>query len=133
MTVGGAPPPERPVARARPNPFAAGLRARCPRCGQGRLFAGFLRLAPGCEVCGLDYAAADSGDGPAVFVMFLVGALVVPAALFLELAAQPPLWLHMVIWLPLAVVLSLAFLRPFKATLIALQFRHDAEEARFDV
>ncbi len=117
---------------ARPNPLAAGLRARCPRCGQGRLFRGFLTLADRCEVCDLDFAGADSGDGPAVFVMFLVGALTVPAALFLELVVTPPLWLHMVIWIPVAVGLSLAFLRPFKATLIALQFRHDASEARFD-
>ncbi len=97
------------------------------------MFNGFLRLADRCDVCDLDFAPADSGDGPAVFVMFLVGALTVPAALFLELTVAPPIWLHMAIWIPVSVALSLAFLRPFKATLIALQFRHDASEARFDV
>ncbi len=115
-----------------PNPFLAGLRGRCPRCGEGRLFAGFLALADGCDVCGLDYGAADSGDGPAVFVMFLVGFLVVPPALLLEVALTPPLWLHALVWTPLAVGLCLVLLRPFKAGLIALQFRHDAAEARLD-
>lgn len=113
------------------NPISAGLRGRCPECGEGDLFAGFLKVAPTCESCGADLSKADSGDGPAVFVMLAVGFIVVPLALVLEVAVGPPIWLHMLIWLPLATVLTLAFLRPFKGVLIALQFHHRAEEARF--
>ena len=79
----------------------AGLRGRCPRCGQGRLFRRYLKLADHCDHCGLDYAAADSGDGPAVFVMFLVGALVVPLALVLMELAGLPFWMTFGVTLPL--------------------------------
>jgi uncharacterized protein (DUF983 family) len=115
-----------------PSPFLAGVRARCPRCGEGALFSGFLKVADRCDACGLDYSAEDAGDGPAVFIMFLVGLIVVPLALVLELAAAPPVWLHLILWLPLSLALCLAFLRPFKATLFALQYRHKASEARLD-
>jgi len=109
-----------------------GLTGRCPACGEGDLFSAFLTVAPQCESCGADLGAADSGDGPAVFVMFIVGFIVVPLALVLEVAAQPPMWLHLLLWLPLASVLTLALLRPFKGVLIALQFHNKAEEARLD-
>lgn len=112
------------------SPFAAGLKGRCPRCGRGRLFAGFLRTAPRCDDCGLDFGFADSGDGPAVFIILVVGFIVVGAALAVEVLYQPPYWLHGLLWLPLTVLLSLGLLRPFKATLLALQFRHKAEEGR---
>ncbi|PWE17656.1 hypothetical protein DDZ18_08335 [Marinicauda salina] len=114
------------------NPFFAGLRGRCPRCGEGPLFDGFLEIADECEACGLDFSREDAGDGPAVFIMFLVGFIVVPLALALELAVAPPIWVHLLLWLPLATALCLLFLRPFKATLFALQYKHDAEEARLD-
>jgi uncharacterized protein (DUF983 family) len=106
------------------SPWRAGLLCRCPRCGQGRLFAGLLTVAPTCSVCGLDLAAQDSGDGPAVFVILVLGALVVGLALAVELTFSPPLWLHMVLWPPLILVGAVALLRPFKATLIAFQYRH---------
>jgi uncharacterized protein (DUF983 family) len=96
------------------------------------LFSGFLKVADRCDACGLDYSAEDAGDGPAVFIMFLVGLIVVPLALVLELAAAPPVWLHLILWLPLSLALCVAFLRPFKATLFALQYRHKASEARLD-
>lgn len=102
------------------------MRCRCPRCGVGALFDGFLSVAPGCAECGLDLAAADSGDGPAVFVMFVVGPVVTLLALWVETAYTPPYWLHMVLWIPAVILGSLALLRPFKATLIALQYRHRA-------
>lgn len=114
------------------SPFAAGLRSRCPRCGEGRLFAGFLKLAPACEVCGLKYDFADSGDGPAVFIVLLVGFLVTGGALLMEIAYQPPYWVHAVVWLPLALGLPLLLLRPLKATMIALQYHHKAEEGRLE-
>jgi uncharacterized protein (DUF983 family) len=113
------------------SPWSAGLRARCPRCGQGKLFAGFLDTAPACTECGLDYTFIDSGDGPAVFVILIVGFLIVGAALVTEVKYQPPLWLHAIIWGPLIIGLSLGLLRPLKATMIALQYRNKAEEGRF--
>jgi uncharacterized protein (DUF983 family) len=110
------------------SPFFAGLRCRCPRCGAGPLFRGFLTVADRCTACGLDLKAADSGDGPAVFVIFLVGPVVVGLALWVELVFAPPYWIHMVLWGPGILAGSLALLRPFKATLIALQYRHRAGE-----
>ena len=84
-----------------PLPIARGLRGRCPRCGEGKLFQGFLTLRPRCEKCGLDYRFADAGDGPAVFVILLGGAIVVFAALITEVVYQPPYWVHAALWLPL--------------------------------
>ena len=109
----------------------AGLRCRCPRCGKGKLFAGFLTLRPRCEVCGLDYGFADSGDGPAVFIMFLAGAIVVGAALVTEILFHPPYWVHTALWLPLILIVTLGPLRPMKGLMIALQDYHKAEERRF--
>jgi len=114
------------------NPFLAGLRGRCPRCGEGRLFSGYLKIAGECEACGLDFSGEDAGDGPAVFIMFAVGFIVVPLALVTEIAASPPVWLHMILWIPLALVLIGLMLRPFKAVLYALQYTHNASEARLD-
>jgi len=111
--------------------IVAGLSCVCPRCGQGRLFAGFLKLQPHCERCGLDYGFADSGDGPAVFIMFLGGAIVVGAALVTEILFQPPYWVHAALWLPLIVLVTLGPLRPMKGLMIALQYHHKAAESRF--
>ncbi|HJM49767.1 MAG TPA: DUF983 domain-containing protein [Alphaproteobacteria bacterium] len=112
----------------RVSPLLAGLRCRCPGCGRGKLFAGYLTVAPRCNECDLDLGARDSGDGPAVFVVMLVGFVVVAAALIVELEFGPPVWLHMVLWTPTVLGLSLWLLRPFKAVLIALQFHHKAGE-----
>ena len=109
----------------------AGLRCRCPRCGKGKLFAGFLMLRPCCEACGLDFGFADSGDGPAVFIMFLAGFIVVGAALIVEALYQPPYWVHAMLWLPLIVIVTLGPLRPMKGVMIALQYHHNAAESRF--
>lgn len=116
--------------RSLPSPASTGLRGLCPRCGRGRLFAGFLALKPRCEVCGLDFAFADSGDGPAFFVMSIVGFVVVALAMYVEFAYEPPLWVHAALWLPVVLGLSLALVRPAKGLLIALQYRHRAEEGR---
>src|SRR5947208_3664720 len=86
---------------ARPSPFVAGLAGRCPQCGKGKLFRGFLAVRPRCEACGLDFAFADAGDGPAVFVILLAGFVVVGAALLVEMRYAPPLWLHAMLWVPL--------------------------------
>jgi uncharacterized protein (DUF983 family) len=111
--------------------IVAGLMCACPRCGRGKLFQGFVSLRPRCNVCGLDYAFADSGDGPAVFIMFLAGFIVVFAALVTEVIYQPPLWVHAALWLPLILVVTLGPLRPMKGLLIALQYHHRAAEGRF--
>jgi len=115
---------------AKLSPVRAGLGCRCPRCGRGRLFQGFLGLRPRCEVCGLDYAFADAGDGPAVFVVFLAGAIVVGCALVVEIVYEPPLWLHALLWLPLILVTTLGPLRPMKGLMIALQYHHKAAEGQ---
>ena len=107
-----------------------GIACRCPRCGQGKLFAGFLTLRPGCEACGLDNAFIDSGDGPAIFVIMLAGAVVVTCALIVEVKYQPPFWVHAMLWLPLILVTTLLPLRSMKSLLIALQFHHKAAEGR---
>ena len=114
------------------SPYAAGIKGTCPRCGQGALFDGFLTLRPSCEVCGLDFAKADSGDGPAVFVMFIVGFIAVALAFVARFMWYAPLWLAFLISAGAAVVLTLALLRPFKATLIALQYVHKAAEGRLE-
>jgi uncharacterized protein (DUF983 family) len=111
-------------------PIARGLRGRCPACGEGRLFQGFLTVRPACEKCGQDFAFADAGDGPAVFVILIGGAIVVGAALATEIVYQPPYWLHAVLWLPLILLVTLAPLRLIKGLLIALQFHHKAAEGR---
>ena len=107
-----------------------GLAGRCPRCGQGKQFNGFLALAPRCHSCDLDYAFADSADGPAFFVMAFSGFIVVFAALAVEVVFQPPYWLHALLWLPLILITTILPLRPAKGLLIALQFHHKAAEGR---
>ena len=111
-------------------PIAKGLAGRCPRCGKGRLFEGFLTLRPRCEACGLNYAFADSGDGPAVFVIFIAGFIVVGCALITEILYEPPLWLHALLWAPLILAITLLPLRPMKGLMIALQYHHKAAEGR---
>lgn len=112
-----------------PNPLLAGLSGRCPNCGEGRLFEGFLQVSPRCEACGFDLAKADSGDGPAVFVILIAGLLVAFSALFLEVAVHPPVWVHLVLWLPVTLVVVLALLRPMKGIMLAAQFMNKASEA----
>ena len=113
-------------------PIGRGLRGRCPRCGEGRLFKGFLALRTACEHCGLDYSFADAGDGPAVFVILIGGFIVVFAALITEIVYQPPYWVHAALWLPLILLVTLAPLRLIKGLLIALQFHHKAAEGRLE-
>jgi len=107
-----------------------GLACKCPRCGRGKLFAGFLTLRPDCEACGLDYAFIDTGDGPAIFIIMLAGAIVVACALIVEVKYQPPLWVHAVLWLPLILATTLLPLRAMKSLLIALQLHHQAAPGR---
>jgi cytochrome c oxidase subunit 3 len=94
------------------------------------MFSGYLTIAPRCNLCGLDYGFADSGDGPAVFVILVTGFIVVGAALYVEMVYAPPYWLHALLWGSLAILLPLVLLRSFKGVLIALQYKHKAEEGR---
>jgi uncharacterized protein (DUF983 family) len=111
---------------SQPLPIMRGLRGRCPRCGDGRLFRDFLTIRPTCEKCGLDFSFADAGDGPAVFVILIGGAIVVFAALITEVLFQPPYWLHAALWLPLILAVTVLPLRMVKGLLIALQYHHKA-------
>jgi len=113
-----------------PSVAYASVLARCPRCGRGPLFRGFLHLAPSCRACGLDYSRFEAGDGPAVFVILIVGAIVAGGALLTEVRFHPPYWVHAIIWAPAVVILSLGLLRPLKAGLVVLQYKHRAEEDR---
>lgn len=100
------------------------MRCLCPRCGRGRLYKGYLTVVERCESCGLELAKNDSGDGPAVFLVFLLGALIVGLALWIEVTFSPPYWAHVAIWPVVTIALTLILLRPLKAYVIALQFRH---------
>ncbi len=97
---------------------------RCPRCGRGHLFAGYLLVADKCDVCALDLGGEDAADGPAVFIMLIVGFIVAGLALWLELAHEPPTWVHMLIWPPVILVLCLGALRPFKGAFIGVQYKY---------
>jgi len=130
MNAPSAPDQSENADRSSVSPLLAGLTCRCPRCGKGKLFSGFLNLAPRCEACDLDYGFIDSGDGPAVFVILIAGFVVVAAALIVEVAYQPPYWVHAVLWLPLILVVTIGPLRPMKALLVALQYHHKAAQGR---
>jgi uncharacterized protein (DUF983 family) len=112
--------------------IARGLAGRCPRCGEGRLFQGFLTLKPRCDHCGLDFDFADAGDGPAVFVILIGGFIVVFAAMVTEIVYQPPYWVHAALWLPLILLMTLGPLRPIKGLLIALQYHHKAAPGQLE-
>jgi uncharacterized protein (DUF983 family) len=114
------------------SPLYAGLLGRCPRCGKGSLFKGFLSVREKCTDCGLGFSFAEQADGPAVFIMLIAGFIVTGAALITELRYQPPFWVHAALWLPLGIGLPLLMLRPFKATIIAMQYKFRAEEGRLD-
>ena len=108
------------------------LRGLCPRCGSRTLFAGLVSFAPRCRACALDFAAFNVGDGPAAFLTLIIGALVVGLAIALELGAHPPVWVHILLWVPLTAILVVGSLRVAKAALLALEYRHRAREGRIE-
>ena len=120
------------MSTTEPTTARAALLGRCPRCGGSSLFDGYLKIAPHCTACGLDYAMFDPGDGPAVFVILIVGAIVAGSALFVEVKYEPPYWVHAVLWLPLILFLSFVMLRLVKAALLVLQYKHKAGEGRLE-
>ena len=117
---------------ARIHAIRAGLLCRCPNCGKGRLFSGFLKVVDTCAVCGFDFTRLNTGDGAAIFVMQIAGGIVVFSALFVEIAWSPPMWVHLVIFLPLVLILSLGLMRPGKGAMVALQVRNRAGQAGRD-
>jgi uncharacterized protein (DUF983 family) len=125
-------PPRQDVQPARIDPIRAGLLCRCPNCGRGPLYAGFLKVVDRCRACGFDFTRLNTGDGAAVFIIQIVGFPVVFGALAVEIAFAPPMWLHLMVWPPLAVIGSLALMRPGKGAMIALQMKNRAAEARND-
>jgi len=108
----------------------AAIAACCPRCGKGSLFAGWVRFAEGCAACGLDYGRFNVGDGPAAFLILIVGGLVVAGALILQLSVSPPFWVHVLVWVPITTAAVLWCLRVSKAALLILEYRNQAREGR---
>ena len=106
------------------------LRGLCPRCANRTLFAGWVALAPKCRACGLDFSAFDVGDGPAAFLILIVGGLITALAVIVEVGAEPPFWVHALMWLPLATLAVIGSLRVAKAALLALEYRHGAQDGR---
>lgn len=114
------------------SPMAAGMASKCPRCGRGQLFDGFLKLRSSCPSCGYDYAKADTGDGPAVFVMFITGFVGVAFAFMLRFGFGAPPWAVLLVASLVTILLTFALLRPMKATLFALQYRNKAQEGELE-
>lgn len=111
-------------------PAQVALKGLCPRCGAPTLFAGWAKFADRCTACGLDFAAFNVGDGPAAFLTLILGAIIVGLAIWLELTAHPPWWVHVILWVPLTAAAVLGSLRVSKAALLALEYRNRAGEAR---
>ena len=112
------------------SPIYAAVMARCPRCGRGPLFKNVLELRDSCDRCGLDYRFIDTGDGPAVFAIFILGFVILGLALYVEFTYEPAVWVHVVLWGLVTPLIALVVLRFLKSMLIALQYRHKAEEGR---
>ena len=119
--------PDKPANE--PSPVKAAMAGDCPRCGAHTLFAGWVQFARRCGSCGLDFDDFNVGDGPAAFLIFIVGTIVVVSALAVDGALSPPWWVHLV-WIPVATVLTIAGLRTSKAWLIAQEYKHRAREGR---
>lgn len=112
-----------------PSSLEAAFKGDCPRCGAHTLFAGWVAFAPRCRNCGLDLSSFNVGDGPAAFLIFIVGTITVVGALVVDGAFSPPWWVHLV-WIPVAAALTIGGLRLSKAWLLAQEYRHRAREGR---
>jgi len=117
-------------APSSPTPTVAALRGICPRCGNAPLFKGVAAFQPKCRSCGLDFAGFNVGDGPAAFLIFIVGGLVVGLAIWVELKFAPPFWVHILLWLPVATALTVGLLRLGKGLLLAIEYQRGAREGR---
>ncbi len=113
------------------SPVGSAIAGKCPRCGEGKLFRNALELREVCTNCGLDYKFINTGDGPAVFAILILGILILGGALYVEFTFLPPWWVHVVVWGMLTPVVALALLRVLKGWLIGQQFKHKAEEGQY--
>lgn len=113
-----------------PDTASAALRGLCPRCGTSGLFDGLVRFSPACTRCGLDFVQFNVGDGPAAFLIMIVGAIITIAAISVELSFSPPFWVHILLWLPTTALLVLVLLRFAKGALLVLEYRNRAREGR---
>ncbi|KAA0972484.1 DUF983 domain-containing protein [Aureimonas fodinaquatilis] len=104
------------------------LKGRCPYCGEGRLYAGALKLETRCNHCHADLTPLDQADGPAFFGMIIIGMLVTGLALYVEVAYMPPFWVHFLLWIPFTAIITLPLLRLFKSLMVGMQYRHKAAE-----
>lgn len=124
----GDPVSDGPADHIAPTPVAAALKGLCPRCGATGLFHSWLDFADRCKVCGLDYSAFNVGDGPAAILTLVLGGLIVGIAITIQLAWGPPIWLQLIVWLPITVVGVVGSLRIAKAALLGSEFRTAAHE-----
>jgi uncharacterized protein (DUF983 family) len=115
-----------------PPPVLAALTGLCPRCGERSLFAGMIAFAAQCRGCGLDFTAFNVGDGPAAFLTLILGTIIVGLAIWLQLAFDPPLWVQMIVWIPVALALTILALRIAKAALLGAEYRNAAREGRIE-
>jgi uncharacterized protein (DUF983 family) len=118
------------MAHQAPETASAALRGLCPRCGTSGLFAGIVGFSPKCRKCTLDYSQFNVGDGPAAFLIMIVGAIVMIAAITVELKFGPPVWVHLILWIPLSTILVVGLLRIAKGALLVLEYRNHAREGR---
>lgn len=122
-------PGDTPETKGQPGIAAAALFGLCPKCGAKGLFAGAARFASGCKACGLDFGQFNVGDGPAAFLTMVIGAIVVALALWVEFTFSPPLWVHLVLWIPFIAGTTLWGLRVTKAALLTAEYQRHAREA----
>ncbi len=113
-----------------PETAQAALRGLCPRCGAGGLFSGAVAFSTRCRFCDLDFTQFNVGDGPAAFLIMIVGAIITALAVTVELSLDPPFWVHILLWLPLTVALVLGLLRIAKGALLVLEYKNRAREGR---
>ena len=123
-------PDDNPNTEGQPGIAAAALFGLCPQCGARTLFEGAIKFAPRCRACGLDFARFNVGDGPAAFLTLIVGALVTALAIWVEVAFEPPFWVHILLWTPVTVGAVILGLRAGKAALLAAEFQKRAGEGR---
>ncbi len=112
----------------RQSTVVTGLRCACPRCGQGRLYQGLLSVRDTCDECGLDLSRLNAEDGAAFFIIVVYSAIVIPLALWVEFTFGPPIWVHLMIWVPVVVGGAIALMRPLKAWLMAQHYRHNVDD-----
>jgi uncharacterized protein (DUF983 family) len=120
------------IKKGRPGIMQAALFGLCPRCGAKTLFDGMVRFAARCPNCGLDYSTFNVGDGPAALLTLVIGALIIILAIIVDIAFRPPFWVHVLIWVPLTVALTVWSLRVAKGALLVSEYRNSAGEAGKD-